>query len=104
MSFETRCPQCEFLSRHLGRPTPCLLHVGTPVATQDPVAEAEPVAVTQEYDEPYEFGRVRPSVDRLGPFSLREYTRLLLLRSRVRDARLGGAAGAISTDACSSLT
>ena len=86
MSFESRCPQCVFLSRHLGRLTPCLLHVGT-AAAQSPAAEA-----------------TRPSVDRPGPFSLREYTRLLLLRSRVRDARLGGAAGAISTDACSSLT
>jgi hypothetical protein len=87
MSFETRCPQCVFLSRHLGRPTPCLLHVGTPVATQDPGAEAQPASVTQAYDEPYEFGRVRPTVDRPGPFTLREYTRLLLLRSRVQAAR-----------------
>jgi hypothetical protein len=87
MSFETRCPQCVFLSRHLGRLTPCLLHVGTPSATQAPAPEAEPVAVAQEYDEPYEFGRLRPTVDCPGPFSLREYTRLLLLRSRVREAR-----------------
>jgi hypothetical protein len=75
MSFETRCPQCVFLTRHLGRPTPCLLHLGAPVT------------VKQEYDEPYEFGRVRPTADRPGPFTLREYTRLLLLRSRVRAAR-----------------
>jgi hypothetical protein len=81
MSFETRCPQCVFLSRHLGRLTPCLLHVGTPVATQAQPAEAEP------YDEPYEFGRLRPTADRPGPFTLRQYTRLLLLRSRVQAAR-----------------
>jgi hypothetical protein len=103
MSFESRCPQCVFLSRHLGRLTPCLLHVGSADAPP-PSAHAERATVERAYDEPYEFGRVRPSVDRLGPFSLREYTRLLLLRSRVRDARSGGAAGAISTDACSSLT
>ena len=87
MSFETRCPQCVFLSRHLGRLTPCLLHVGTPVAIQAPAADAEPVVVEHEYDEPYEFGRARPTADQPGPFSLREYTRLLLLRSRVREER-----------------
>ena len=27
MSFEARCPQCLFVSRQLGQPTPCLLHV-----------------------------------------------------------------------------
>jgi hypothetical protein len=78
MSSETSCPQCTFLSRHLKRPTACLLHLGTAVSR---------VAVTQAYDEPYEFGRVRPSVDRPGPFTLREYTRLLLLRSRVQASR-----------------
>ena len=78
MSSETRCPQCVFLSRHLRRPTACLLHVGTPGA---------PAADAVVYDEPYEFGRRRPSADRPGPFTLREYTRLLLLRSRVQAAR-----------------
>ncbi len=102
MSFETRCPQCVFLSRHLGRLTACLLHVG-PAAAPPPAAEAPRPTGEPAYDEPYEFGRVRPSVDRLGPFSLREYTRLLLLRSRVREARASGGAGAASTDACSSL-
>ena len=75
MAFDSRCPQCAFLSRHLGRQIACLLHALTPAAAE------------QDYDEPYEFGRVRPSVDRPGPFSLREYTRLLLLRSRVQAAR-----------------
>jgi hypothetical protein len=51
-----------------------LLHLGTPVTTE------------QAYDEPYEFGRVQPTADRPGPFTLREYTRLLLLRSRVQAA------------------
>jgi hypothetical protein len=63
-----------FLSRHLRRPAACLLHLGTPVTTE------------QAYDEPYEFGRVQPTADRPGPFTLREYTRLLLLRSRVQAA------------------
>jgi hypothetical protein len=40
----------------------------------------------QAYDEPYEFGRRRPTADRPMPFTLREYTRLLLLRSRVQAA------------------
>src|SRR5919197_3525086 len=87
MAFETRCPQCVFLSRHLGKLTPCLLHVGTPVAIQRALPEPRPVAVESEYDEPYEFGRARPTSDRPGPFTLREYTRLLLLRSRVREQR-----------------
>ena len=78
MASDTPCPQCAFLSRHLRRPTPCLLHLGTP---------ASRVAAAPAYDEPYEFGRVRPTVDRPGPFTLREYTRLLLLRSRVHAAR-----------------
>ena len=60
------------------RPTPCLLHSGTP---------ATPVAIAPAYDEPYEFGRRRPTADRPGPFTLREYTRLLLLRSRLQAAR-----------------
>jgi hypothetical protein len=54
------------------------LHLGTP---------AEEVTLAPAYDEPYEFGRLRPTVDRPGPFTLREYTRLLLLRSRVQAAR-----------------
>jgi hypothetical protein len=70
MSSESLCPQCAFLSRQLRRPTACLLHLGAAA-----------------YDEPYEFGHVRPTVDRPGPFTLREYTRLLLLRSRVQASR-----------------
>ena len=88
MAFETRCPQCVFLSRHLGRLTPCLLHVGTPVATEAATAALTALAAAERaYDEPYEFGRVRPTADRPGPFTLREYTRLLLLRGRVLEAR-----------------
>ena len=78
MDSATPCPQCAFLSRHLRRPTACLLHLGAPPSG---------VALAEGYDEPYEFGRVRPTVDRPGPFTLREYTRLLLLRSRVQASR-----------------
>jgi hypothetical protein len=81
MSFEARCPQCLFVSRQLGQPTPCLLHV----------AEAS-AGAPAEYDEPYEFGNVHPTVDRPGPFSLREYVRLRLLRGRVQEERAGGLA------------
>jgi hypothetical protein len=38
----------------------------------------------QGYDEPYTFGQLRLSVDRPSPFSLREYVRLQLLRTRIQ--------------------
>src|SRR5215472_14653070 len=86
MSFEARCPQCLFVSRQLGQPTPCLLHVS--LACDSDTLEAESLEseqqVVDDYDEPYAFGKLRPTVDRPGPFSLREYVRLQLLRSRVR--------------------
>ncbi|HLZ27497.1 MAG TPA: hypothetical protein VKV73_09265 [Chloroflexota bacterium] len=83
MSFEAQCPQCMFVSRQLMQPTPCLLHVSPDFQSEQLVA-SKPVANTQdEYDEPYEFGQLRLTVDRLGPFSLREYVRLRLLRSRL---------------------
>jgi hypothetical protein len=78
MSFLARCPQCVFVTRQIGQFTPCLLHVDV---------DAQPeVQVDVSYDEPYVFGQVRPSVDRPGPFTLREYVRLALLRSRLQDA------------------
>jgi hypothetical protein len=79
MFFEARCPQCLFVSRQLGQPTPCLLHV---TLTCDGEPEARPTTHS-DYDEPYAFGQQRPTVDRPGPFSLREYVRLQLLRSRI---------------------
>jgi len=85
MSFEARCPQCLFLTRQLGQPTPCLLHVSlAPERDPEPREERTPTAAqVADYDEPYAFGQQRVSVDRLGPFSLREFVRLQLLRSRV---------------------
>jgi hypothetical protein len=85
MSFEARCPQCVFVSRQIGQPTPCLLHVEV---------DAQPeLEASQDYDEPYIFGQIRPTVDRPGPFTLREYVRLALLRSRVLDERRSRVAG-----------
>jgi hypothetical protein len=84
MSFEARCPQCLFVTRQLGQPTPCLLHVSLPDTlerTRRDMPDLEPTDAT--YDEPYAFGQPRPNVDHPGPFSLREYVRLQLLRSRI---------------------
>jgi hypothetical protein len=85
MSHEARCPQCVFVSRQLGAPTPCLLHVSLVSETDAELrAASDTVATADEgYDEPYAFGQQRVSVDRLGPFSLREFVRLQLLRSRI---------------------
>jgi hypothetical protein len=47
-------------------------------AAESPAAETSDV----DYDEPYEFGRLQVSVDRPGPFTWREYTRLQLLRGK----------------------
>jgi hypothetical protein len=86
MSHEARCPQCVFVSRQLGAPTPCLLHVSlVSDADVEPhaVSDTNVATAAQDYDEPYAFGQQRVSVDRLGPFSLREFVRLQLLRSRI---------------------
>jgi hypothetical protein len=95
MSFQAQCPQCLFVSRQLGQPIPCLLHV-TLAASAELQATPEPVA---DYDEPYEFGKIRPTVDRPGPFSVREYVRLRLLRYRVQEERAIDVMGALSTAA-----
>jgi hypothetical protein len=89
MSFDARCPQCVFVSRPIGQSTPCLLHVSLTVSSERPVEAdgAEAMDASQDYDEPYVFGQIRPTVDRPGPFTLREYVRLALLRSRVLDER-----------------
>jgi hypothetical protein len=80
MSLDPRCPQCAFVSRQLGQPTPCLLHVSlAPAAAASPTVEQDTA-----YDEPYAFGQLHPTVDRPGPFSLREYVRLQLLRTRIQ--------------------
>src|SRR5690348_22887 len=84
MSLEPRCPQCLFVSRELGQPTPCLLHVSL-VPFEHAAAELAPLRTTEgEYDEPYAFGQMRPTVDRPGPFSVREYVKLQLLRTRLQ--------------------
>lgn len=86
MSYEARCPQCLFVSQQLGRPTPCLLHVSIAAAAESRVhLPSEPVfELVPDYDEPYVFGQSRPTVDRPGAFTLREYVRLQLLRTRIQ--------------------
>jgi hypothetical protein len=41
-----------------------------------------------DHDQPYAFGR-RPRSDATGPFTIREYSRLLVLRSRVEAGLVG---------------
>jgi len=84
MSFQARCPQCLFVSRQLGQRTPCLLHV-SPASESDSadLAAEDTAPPINDYDEPYAFGQLHLTVDRPGPFSLREYARLQLLRCRV---------------------
>lgn len=90
MSYAAHCPQCLFVTRQLGHPTPCLLHLSLERARGEG-AVFEPdedytatVEAEADYDEPYAFGQLRPTVDRPGPFSLRQYVRLQLLRSRIQ--------------------
>jgi hypothetical protein len=96
MSYQAQCPQCLFVSRQLGQPIPCLLHVSLAATAELQVMAPEPVA---DYDEPYVFGEIRPTVDRPGPFSVREYVRLRLLRYRVQEERAVDVMGALSTAA-----
>jgi hypothetical protein len=98
MSFDARCPQCVFVSRQLGQSTPCLLHVSLTVPAERTVADeaGESVASSQDYDEPFVFGQVRPTVDRPGPFTVREYVRLALLRSRIQEERRSRGEGELS--------
>src|ERR687886_117419 len=69
MSFEASCPQCLFVTRQLGTPTPCLLHVSLAQACDPEPREEVTLTATAaaDYDEPYVFGRSRPTVDRPGP-------------------------------------
>jgi hypothetical protein len=94
MSFEARCPQCLFVSSQLGQPMPCLLHVRLAASNDATPAEVDateecvdPAQADAGFDEPYVFGQVKPTVDRPGPFTPREYSRLLVLRSRVQEER-----------------
>jgi hypothetical protein len=75
-----------FVSQQLGQPTPCLLHVSIVCeAESQSMLDVEPQPTpSADYDEPYEFGQARPTVDRPGPFRIRELVRLQLLRSRTQ--------------------
>jgi hypothetical protein len=74
-----------FVTQQLGQFTPCLLHVSLAAEPEcEPIPDLEPVlAQGAEYDEPYAFGQ-RITVDRPGPFLLREYVKLQLLRTRIQ--------------------
>ena len=98
MSFQAQCPQCLFVSRQLGQPIPCLLHVTLTAPAELAATAPEPV-IEDDYDEPYMFGQIRPTVDRPGPFTVREYVRLRLLRYRVQEERAIDVMGALSTAA-----
>jgi hypothetical protein len=56
-----------------------LLHVSLAESAEELEAD-----LVSDYDEPYAFGQLRPTVDRPGPFTLREYVRLQLLRTRIQ--------------------
>jgi hypothetical protein len=97
MSFDARCPQCVFVTRQIGQSTPCLLHVSLTLPAEPSVAAdvCEPTT-SLDYDEPFVFGQTRPTVDRPGPFTLREFVRLVLLRSRVQEDRRSRVDGELS--------
>ena len=89
MSLDRRCPQCAFVSRQLGQATPCPPpHVSLAphpdadlgrVEDARPHADAEPLS---DYDEPYALSRSAASHrGSAGPFSVRQYVRLQLLKS-----------------------
>src|SRR3979490_1673630 len=84
MSFEARCPQCLFISSQLGKRMACLLHLSVALEPQVLASRELTEKVGGEYDEAYVFGKLRPTVDRPGPFTLRQYVRLQLLRSRIQ--------------------
>ena len=89
MSSDAACPQCRFLTRQLGRVTACLLHItlaseAENVQPGDLALDAAEQPGPTDYDEPYTVGQLRLNVDRTGPFTLREYVRLQLLRTRVQ--------------------
>jgi len=69
------CQACAFVSSQLGPETPCFSHVG------------RRRHVIADMDESYAFGAPRPTLDRPGVFTIHEYARLLVLRSRVQERR-----------------
>ena len=87
MAFQPGCPQCNFVSRQLSRQVACLLHVELPVLTKELLDRAVQAGSPRTDDEPYETGFISPTTDAPGPFSLREYARLLVLRGKVREQR-----------------
>ena len=85
MAYQHHCPQCLFISQQLARRTPCLLHADGVLAAVEQARATEVRTPSHAYDEPYSYGSQAPTADRPGPFSLREYARLLALRGRLAD-------------------
>jgi len=75
MTSQPGCQACAFVSRQLGPETPCFRHVG----------RVRPVVFVA--DEAYAFGAPRPTLAQPGVFTVREYARLLVLRSRIEAQR-----------------
>ena len=96
--WSSTCSACAFVSRQLGTHTPCLSHAGAwSSADAEPDSAPQLADATERHcqmtrprvgrghDERTVVSTPRPTADRLGPFTLREYACLLLLRSRVAD-------------------
>ena len=77
MASRPGCQACAYVTRQLGLGTSCFVHVGY-VGHGHATAVAESSIV-----EPVPL----PTLDFLGPFTIREYARLLVVRSRVRERR-----------------
>ncbi len=98
MPFTPRCPQCLVVSRQLGRRVACLLHADLPPAAERAPNVAPPAPRQDRAETPASARPVAPTADAPAPFSLRELARLLVLRSRVREARAPGNPGPRAAD------
>ena len=73
MSSPPPCSACEFVQTQLGPRSHCPYHIGR---WHSPPPEPEP-----------EYVAVRPTAEQPWPFTQRQFARLLILRSRVRNTR-----------------
>ena len=70
------CSACLWVHRQLGSSTPCPWHAGEPC---DPAPRADQLEARATS------AQSGPTANQPWPFTAREYARLLLLRSRVRE-------------------
>jgi hypothetical protein len=84
MRSQSGCSACSFVSRQLRADVPCPFHagVGHPLPAEERLAGADP-----EPDERSAARGTHPAANRPGLFTLREYARLLVLRSRIQERR-----------------